>query len=128
MITISPIYIALCALLYMCLAVRVVRQRYTARTTHGDGGDKELRKRIRAHGNLSEYAPMLLLMLVVMELQGSPGYVLHLFGALILVSRTGHAYFISQTPESIKMRTLTMTTTFALLGVMALGLLGHAIF
>lgn len=128
MLAISPIYLALVAPLYVVLALRVIRYRRQTKSALGDGGDKQLQKRIRAHGNLSEYAPILLILLVVVELQGPPAFVVHILGALIVASRASHAYFLSQTPENINMRVVNMATTFVLINVMALGLLGHAIF
>ncbi|NNK77515.1 MAG: hypothetical protein HKP40_02265 [Litoreibacter sp.] len=127
MLSASPIYLSLTTLLFILLSVRVVLAREAVQASHGDGGDRELRKRIRAHANCAEYAPILLLLLVAAELQGTPGWVIHLFGALIVLSRGLHAYWISQTPEPLGRRVLTMGTTFALLALLALGNLGHAI-
>ena len=128
MLTVSPLYISLMTLLYVALAVRVIRQRPVAKATRGDGGDRELAKRIRAHGNFAEYAPILMILLVLCELQGAPAWVLHGLGLIALLSRAGHAYFISQTPEPLKMRVVTMAATFTLLGVMSLGLIAHTLF
>ena len=128
MLDISALYIGVAALLYIGLAARIVTQRHASKTALGDGGDKELQKRIRAHGNFSEYAPLLLLMLAAIELQGAPAFAIHIFGILIIASRMAHAWFISQTPEPIAMRQLTMGVTFFVLMTMALGLFGHAIF
>lgn len=128
MLTASPLYLALCALIYVFLTMYVVRQRVAARTTLGDGGDKELRKRIRAHGNFAEFVPLMLILLVVCELQGAPAFAIHILGLLIVASRLGHAFFLTRTPEVIATRQLTMGSTLLLIIVMALGLLGHAIF
>ncbi len=128
MLAAAPIYIALASLIYITLALRVIRQRYAAKAALGDAGDKELQKRIRAHGNFAEYAPLLMILLTVTELQGAPVWVCHLLGLAIVASRLGHAYFISQTPEPLSMRRLTMGTTFGLIALMATGLLAHAVF
>lgn len=123
----SAIYLSLGALLYVWLSLRVINVRHTVKAAFGDGDDKILRKRIRAHGNFSEYAPILFLLLVVAELQGTPGWVLHGFGGLILLSRGAHAYFISQSPEPLRMRVFSMATTFGLIVALALGNLAHAL-
>lgn len=128
MLETSGLYIGLSALLYILLAGRIITQRHKTRISLGDGGDEELIKRIRAHGNFAEYTPLLLIMLVACELQGAPEGVLHILGATLLACRVLHAVFISMTPEPIVMRQLTMGSTFFLLAVMGLGLAGHAIF
>ncbi|MFY0690846.1 MAG: MAPEG family protein [Paracoccaceae bacterium] len=127
MLSASPVYLALVALLFIFLSARVILARRRAQAAYGDGGDLELRKRIRAHANCAEYAPLLLLLLVAAELQGTPGWVIHLFGALIVLSRALHAYWISQSPEPVQRRVLTMGTTFTLMALLALGNLAHAI-
>ncbi|GFE63534.1 MAPEG family protein [Litoreibacter roseus] len=128
MISVTPIYLALTALLYVALTMRVVKGRMAAKAIYGDGEDADLRQRIRAHGNCSEYAPILILLLLCAELQGTPAWVLHIFGALILASRMGHAYWMSQVPEPVGKRQITMATTFGLLIFLAFGNLAHALF
>jgi len=46
---------------------------------------------IRAHGNCAEWAPALVLMLLLLELSGVAGLRLHLFGGAILLARIVHA-------------------------------------
>ncbi len=128
MLSASPVYLALCALIYIFLTMYVVRRRVAAQTTLGDGGDKELRKRIRAHGNFAEFVPLMLILLVVCELQGAPALAIHILGIAIVASRAAHAYFLTRTPEVIATRQVTMGSTLFLILVMALGLLAHAIF
>jgi uncharacterized membrane protein YecN with MAPEG domain len=47
------------------------------------------------------------------ELQGQPGWTIHLVGALLAVGRLAHAYGVSQAPQILKLRVLGMVTTIA---------------
>lgn len=128
MLTVAPLYLALVAFLYVGLSARVIRRRYRHKAAYGDADDRELKQLIRAHGNCSEYAPLMIILLICAELQGMPAWVLHLAGSLILFSRVLHAWGLSQVPEPLKARQISMGLTFMVIVLLALGNLGHAIF
>jgi hypothetical protein len=50
-------------IIYLVLAARVVRGRWTHRVSLGDGGNAAMQRLIRAHGNFGEYVPMLLILM-----------------------------------------------------------------
>lgn len=128
MLTVTPIYLALAALFYLYLTLRVVGARTSARVALGDGGDPAVRKRNRAHGNFAEYAPLTLLMMMAAELLGTPGFVLHLLGLLFLAARILHAYGITRPEEPILYRQISMALTLGVIGLLAIGLVGHVVF
>ncbi|WP_298976654.1 MAPEG family protein [uncultured Roseobacter sp.] len=57
----------------------------------GDANDQALRARIRAHANLIESAPMVLIGLALMELADAPDTMLWAFAGVFLVGRLLHA-------------------------------------
>jgi uncharacterized membrane protein YecN with MAPEG domain len=126
--TITPIYAGLLALLLVWLSVNVIRQRLKARISVGDGGDKDLVKTMRAQANCAEYAPMGLILLGLAELQGAPGWALHMLGLTLLVGRLMHAYGFSRTPQIVSLRKTGMSLTYAMLVITALANIGHAVF
>jgi uncharacterized membrane protein YecN with MAPEG domain len=93
---ITLLYAGLCALLVLILAARVVRWRMTHRIGLGDGGDAELLRRVRVHGNAIEYLPLCLILLGGMELNGYPAPIIHGFGLALLLSRVAHAWGLSR--------------------------------
>jgi uncharacterized membrane protein YecN with MAPEG domain len=93
---ITLLYAALCTLLVLALAARVMAFRWHHRVGIGDGGMPELQKRVRVHANAVEYLPLALLLLGGMELNGVPDPVIHGFGATLLVSRLLHAWGLSR--------------------------------
>ena len=59
--------------------------------SHGDAGDDTLRRRIRAHGNFAEYAPLALACVGLLELQRWPAWVVTVVAAAFAASRALHA-------------------------------------
>ncbi|OYU48668.1 MAG: hypothetical protein CFE31_09465 [Rhizobiales bacterium PAR1] len=90
-------YIAVLVLLGVVLAWRVIEIRRSQKIGLGDGEDKILRRRIRAHGNFSEYAPLLIGLLLALSMVGAREWAIHLVGLTGLVGRVLHAIGLSQT-------------------------------
>jgi len=88
---ITAIYAALCGLLLLGLAWRVVDVRRRERIGIGDGQNRVLERRIRIHANAVEYVPMALILLALTEAAGTPAWSVHLAGATLLCARLLHA-------------------------------------
>ena len=116
---ITLLYAGLCALLVLVLAIRVAHWRFKHKIGLGDGGDKELLKRVRAHGNAVEYLPLCLILLGGMELNGYPNFLIHGFGAALFVSRVAHAWGVSRSSGSSLGRLSGMAVTWAIMLAMA---------
>ena len=125
--TITPIYAALITLIYFTLSWRVIRYRRANLLSLGDSGDKNLLKRMRTQANCAEYAPLGLIVILLVELQGAPGIAVHGLGLLLLAGRIVHPLGFAVTPQKIILRQIGMMLTFACLLLGALGLLGHAL-
>jgi len=94
---ITPIYAGLLALLYLVLSFRIIQMRGPGGPSLGDGGNPILLRRIRAHGNFSEYVPFILIMIGMLELGQQPYWLLHVLGATLLFARLLHGYALSFT-------------------------------
>jgi uncharacterized protein len=126
---ITMLYAGLCVLLVVFLGARVAAWRFRHKIGLGDGGDKELIKRVRAHANATEYLPLALLLLGGMELNGQAydglwlhvdqTALLHGFGATLLLSRVAHAWGVSHSSGSSKSRLFGIMFTWLLMIVMA---------
>lgn len=114
---------ALLALLYLALSGLVIRQRYRTRTAIGLGSGEGLLRAARAHGNFSEYVPLALVLMLILEQGGTAPWLLHGLGAGLLLGRAAHAVGISRSPEQLRFRQLGMLLTFGVLLVAALALL-----
>ena len=96
---ISPIYMGLVGLLTLYLSIHVSRNRQEHKVSTGDGDVPALFKAIRVHANLIENAPLALILLLAIELQGAPGWMVHAFGAAFVGGRILHAYGLGSHPE-----------------------------
>ncbi len=112
-LTIVPAYGALLAILYLALTFTVIRNRYRLKVSLGDGGDEQMNRIIRGHGNFSEYVPMSLLLLAFAEIGGAGAVVTHLGGALLLSVRLLHAYALALTMMNLGARRYGMILTLA---------------
>jgi uncharacterized protein len=83
---------AICALLLLITAIDTVRQRIRAEAAFGDGGDAKLISASRSHGNLAEHAPIVILLLGVLELSRAWHIGLMAIGALFLFGRAMHIW------------------------------------
>ena len=120
MLAITPIYAALIAILYVALSVKVILQRRSDKISVGDGGSKLMIKAIRTHSNCAEYAPIALLLIAMVELQGASGFILHILGLMLLAGRLLHAYGFGRTPQIVILRQAGMSLTFLAILVAAI--------
>ncbi len=90
---IVALYAGVNILLLLFLAFRVPGLRRKNQVSLGDGGNPELMRAVRAHGNASEYIPTGLIGLVLIALMdpGLPLWVLHAAGATLTAGRILHA-------------------------------------
>jgi len=116
---ITLFYAGLCALLVLILAARVVRWRMAHKIGLGDGGDAELLRRMRVHGNAIEYLPLSLILLGGMELNGYPAPLIHTFGIALVLSRLAHAFGLSRSSGVSAGRFAGTLVTWLLMLVMA---------
>ncbi|MGC1497985.1 MAG: MAPEG family protein [Sulfitobacter sp.] len=126
-VTITPIYAALTAFIFLALSWRVIRYRRANLISLGDKGDKNLLKRMRAQANCAEYAPFAVVILLLVEMSGAPALAVHLLGIALVAGRALHAYGFASTPQLISLRQLGMLLTLLVIALGALGLLAHAL-
>jgi uncharacterized protein len=125
---VTGLYAALTALLVVALAARVARLRMRLRVGIGDGGHPELGRAIRAHGNLIENAPLLLLLLLIAELSHAlPTGALHAAGTMIVAGRALHAAGLSRSGGTSPGRFAGMLLTWLAFLGLALALVARAL-
>ena len=101
---ITLLYTSLITIFAIFLALRNGVIRGKTKTMLGDGGSSELLQSLRAHGNLMEHAPIALILLLLLEMQGVVDWKLHLIGSTFFLCRILHAYGISISRESTPYR------------------------
>lgn len=124
---ITGIYAALSALLVLALALRISQVRHANKIGIGDGGDRELMKRIRAHANALENLPLALILLLLLELNQTRPAWLHGLGIALIVARLAHAAGLSRTTGYSLGRFGGTALTWLLLFAMSLLLLWQSL-
>jgi hypothetical protein len=127
MATITGAYAALLGLLYIALSVRTLRTRRRNQIAVGDGGNPEMLRAIRVHGNFAEYAPFALLLIALLEINGGWMPAVHGLNLALLIGRCSHAYGVRQTQENFTFRVAGMSLTFTAIGGAAAFLLAGPI-
>ena len=74
--------------------------------------DKTLQRSIRGHGNLVEYAPLFLILMLVLELSGAPQMQLYFSGIIFTLGRLMHGIAFSFMKQNMFLRIGGMTFTF----------------
>lgn len=112
---ITALYAGLLGLLLVYLSVRVILGRKRHRVDLGDGGQPALARAIRTQGNFTEYVPLALLLILVLEVLGTRPAVLHGLGILLLVARLGHLQGFGSTVGTSAGRTIGAAGTFGVI-------------
>lgn len=86
----TSLYAGLLGLMVLFLAFRIVRLRRSQKVGLGDGGDQQIQHAMRVMGNFVEYTPIALILIGLLELNGTPAWMIHLFGATLLLARLAH--------------------------------------
>ncbi len=115
MALVAGLYGGLAALLLVALSLRVSLMRLSGGVSAGDGGDRRLARAIRLQANLTEYAPLAMLLILLLELQGAPDWALHLSGGTFLLGRLLHGAGFSREPQHMGLRKWGMVVTYAML-------------
>lgn len=115
-------YIAVLVLLGVVLTFRVIFVRRAEKVGIGDGGNKELARRIRVHGNFCEQAPMLFVVLALLPILGAREWMVHLVGFCAVVGRILHAIGLSQSAGATfgRMVGMILTTSALIIGAISI--------
>lgn len=117
-VAVTLFFAACCALMQCLLTVLVIRRRPKAGVYFLDGGDDPLLRRIRAHGNFAETAPMALLLMALLEFSGLGRVWLLVFGVALLLGRVIHATSLL-TNHAAWSRSLGMALTIGVISIEA---------
>jgi len=101
---ITALYAGPIAILLLVLSTRVITYRRANQLGLGDHGNNSLLKRMRAQANCAEYAPIGILLMLLVELQDAPALLVHTIGLLLLIGRLLHGYGFSASPPKMNLR------------------------
>ncbi|MCC5797111.1 MAG: MAPEG family protein [Methylophaga sp.] len=113
----TALYASLCALVIVKLSLGVIALRRKHQIRLGDGGIDELHAAIRSQANATEYIPITLLLMLLLELMHVSPWLIHLAGISLLTGRLLHASALKT--NDVKKRVLGMQITFFLIIALA---------
>ena len=123
---VTAVYAGVLALVLLVLSAWVIVGRYQFRVSLGDGGNGALRSRVRAHANFTEYVPLILLLVALLEMQHTSRFVIHALLLSLLLARLIHPFGVTVSPGSLRAtvcRSGGMVITLGVLAVAAILLL-----
>lgn len=122
---IAPLTAAALTVLYVQLALGVIKIRKSEQVSLGTGNNDALEIAIRSHANLTEWAPIGLLLIVILELNAAPFWLAAPPAIALVAGRMLHPKgILSNSAESLKKRTLGMQLTiYSILALAALNII-----
>ena len=109
------------ALLLIVLSLRIIGVRRGEQVSLGSNGNETLERRIRAQGNLVEYAPIGLILIGLAELQQANPFLIGVAAAAFVMGRLLHGYALGFTVQALQPRVagmmLTLFSLLALIGI-----------
>ena len=119
---ITPLFAAILGLMYLYLSICVIKQRLKHQVSLGVGGNSDLEKAIRIHGNFIEYVPFCLVLLFLLENLTLSSSLTFWLGVALLVSRICHVIGM-RNGKLFKFRQAGMLGTFGVILVSSLTML-----
>jgi uncharacterized membrane protein YecN with MAPEG domain len=117
---ITALYGALLALIVLALGINVTVHRVKLRVPLGDGGNPEMLRMIRLHGNAIEYIPLALVLMALYEINGGMHWALHVIGIALIAGRLIQIAAMWGTELPGAGRGIGQTTTWLSIAVLAL--------
>lgn len=123
-----PAITALCAgilgVLGVILSTQAGLYRGTAKVGIGDGGNEELQCRIRKHGNYSEYTPLALILLGLLEMSAAASNMaIMILGAMLVIGRILHPLGLKVNGAPTLYRAIGMIATLPMILVTSIWLI-----
>jgi uncharacterized protein len=100
--SITAFYVAILALIYAVLALRVAGLRRANLALFGDAENAKLRTAIRVHANFIEYVPIIALLVALLEMSGMPPTRVHLLMGGLLLTRLLHPMGMAARPGTFQ--------------------------
>jgi uncharacterized membrane protein YecN with MAPEG domain len=116
-IDITITYTIILIIFMLILAFRIIDLRGSPVTKflHSDDrvvDENTLYRAVRAHGNLIEYAPLFLILMLIAELNGLSSFYLHISGIIFTAGRFMHGIVFSFMRPNLILRVGGMILTF----------------
>jgi len=123
---VTATYAAILGLILAALSVWVSAGRVRSGVLHGDGRQEAFGRRVRAHANFTEYVPMILILVALLEMMRTSIYLITVLLVILVIARLMHPFGMLAPVNSMQQyvfRGLPAVATVAVLIIAALTLL-----
>lgn len=118
--TITLLYAGLLGLMNIGIAFPAGQLRGKVGVSVGDGGNADLLLAMRRHGNFTEFVPLALILIGLLEMNGVSSTAIYTFGALLVLFRLCHAFGLKADTLSNPLRGIGAGGTALLTVVMSI--------
>ncbi len=122
-VPVTSLYTAILGFMFIAITLRVALTRHATRISLGDGGNHEFNKLIRGQANFTETTPIALILLLLLELQGTSSMTLHTIGIALTAGRIAHYLQLTGTIKPLIFRVGGMILTLGAISTAAVRLL-----
>jgi len=113
---ITFLYAGILGLIYAALSLYTIKGRFKYRLLFGNGGKEGMTRRVRAHGNFSEYIPFILILMMFSEPVLAGNLILiHIAGIALVASRIVYSLSVLELAKIPFGRQIGMVTTLLML-------------
>jgi hypothetical protein len=119
-VSITAAYAAVLGLIILALGINVTVHRVKLKVSLGDGGNAEMLRMIRLHGNAVEYVPLALVLMLAYEINGGWHIGLHVIGIALIAARLIQTAAMWSTDLPRPGRGIGQTLTWASIAALAL--------
>ena len=112
MVTITAVTASILSFLYIKLSLNIVAYRRKYKVSVGDGGHDDLLRAIRTQANLTEYAPVGLMLLMCLEINKAPLWLTVILATVFVVGRLLHPLGMKSKKSPMQPRVIGTVLTF----------------
>ncbi len=115
----TAFYAGILGLFYVALSLKVIILRRKFKVGIGHGEERELHRSIRVHGNFAEYVPFALFLLLLLEINATQMWVLHVLGSMLFLGRILHVMGLSKSAGISTARVFGGVLTYLMMAIAA---------
>lgn len=117
--SITALYAGILALIVVALGINVTVHRVKLKVPLGDGGNAQMLRMIRLHGNAIEYIPLALVLMLAYEINGGWHTALHVIGVALVAGRLIQTWAMWSTEAAGPARGTGQTLTWLSIAALA---------
>lgn len=108
----TSLYAGILGIIYIFISSRVIKTRRSEKVSLGNANNTTLTKFTSAHNNFSNYTPIFLILLYLLEQKNISLITIHITSILFIFGRFSHYFALIHDSKNFKFRIAGMMLTF----------------